>query len=119
MAAKVQVMEPKAVFIHCYGQALNLAVSDTIKKCVMLKDCLDTCYELVKLIKWSPKRDAMLRKPKKESLGDAPSIHTLCPIRWTVRAESLKALWQIIATFKVCRKKHWNTLHKHTNSRTF
>jgi len=47
VAARILAMEPKAVFTHCYGHALNLAVSDTIKKCVMLKDCLDTCYELL------------------------------------------------------------------------
>ena len=58
----------------------------------MLKDCLDTCYELVKLMKWSPKRDAMLKKLKEESLDDAPSIRTLCPTRWTVRTESLKSI---------------------------
>jgi len=55
----------------------------------MLKDCLDTYYELVKLIKWSPKSDAMLSKLKEESLA---SIHTLCPTRWTVCAESLKSI---------------------------
>lgn len=92
VAAKVQAMEPKAVFTHCYGHALNLAVGDTIKRCVMLRDCLDTCYELIKLIKWSPKRDAMLRRLKEESCDDAPSIRTLCPTRWTVRAESLKSI---------------------------
>jgi len=34
----------------------------------------------------------MLRKLKEESLDDAPSIRTLCPTRWTVRAESLKSI---------------------------
>jgi len=92
VAARILAMEPKAVFTHCYGHALNLAVSDTIKKCVMLRDCLDTCYELIKLIKWSPKRDAMLKKLKEESHNDAPSIRTMCPTRWTVRAESLKSI---------------------------
>jgi len=76
VAAKVLAMEPKAVFTHCYGLGLNLAVSDTTKKCVMLRDCLDTCYELMKLIKWSLKRDAMLKKLKED---DVPSIHTMCP----------------------------------------
>ncbi|XP_065891716.1 zinc finger MYM-type protein 1-like [Dysidea avara] len=92
VANKVQDMEPKAVFTHCYGHALNLAVGDTIKKCVMLRDCLDTCYELVKLIKWSPKRDTMLKRLKEESCDDAPSIRTLCLTRWTVRAESMKSI---------------------------
>ena len=59
------------MFSHCYGLALNLGVSDTIKHPPAMKDCLDTCFEVVKLIKSSP---------------------TLCPTRWTVRAESLASI---------------------------
>ena len=53
VAAKIQQLEPKAVFTHCYGHTLNLSVNDTIKKCNIMRDCLDTCYEVVKLIKFS------------------------------------------------------------------
>ncbi len=92
VATKIQQMEPRAVFTHCYGHSLNLAVSDTVKKSVIMRDCLDTCYELVKLIKFSPKRDAMLTRLKEEIGSDSPSIRTLCPTRWTVRAESLASI---------------------------
>ena len=54
-----------------------------------MKDCLDTCTELVKLIKFSPKREAMLRKLKEEADSNAINVRTLCPTRWTVRAECL------------------------------
>ena len=66
VATKIQQIEPKAVFTHCFGHALNLSVNDTIKRSSALKDCLDTCFELVKLIKFSPKREAMLSKIKEE-----------------------------------------------------
>ena len=52
VAAKIQQLELPAVFTHCYGHSLNLGVSDTIKRCIVMKDYLDTCYELVKLIKF-------------------------------------------------------------------
>jgi len=55
VAVKIEEVEPRAVFTHCYGHALNLGVSDTIKQSPAMKDCLDTCFELVKLIKFSPK----------------------------------------------------------------
>ena len=29
VAVKIQELEPRAVFTHCYGHALNLAVNDT------------------------------------------------------------------------------------------
>ena len=92
VAVKIEEMEPRAVFTHCYGHALNLAVSDTIKRSPDMKDCLDTCFELVKLIKFSPKREAMLRELKEEIGSDAPGVRTLCPTRWTVRAESLASI---------------------------
>lgn len=97
VAAKIQQIEPRAVFTHCYGHTLNLDVSDIIKQSIIMKDCLDTCYELVKLIKFSPKCDAMLSCLKEEIGSDAPSIRTLCPTRWTVCAQSLGS---IIANYK-------------------
>ena len=53
----IQELEPRPVFLHCYGHALNLAVSGTIKQLCPMKKCLDTCYEIIKLIKFSAKRE--------------------------------------------------------------
>ena len=92
VAAKIAGMEPRAVFTHCYGHALSLSISDTIKRSSAMKDCLDTSWELVKLIKFSPKREAMLRELKEETGSDAPGVRTLCPTRWTVRAGSLASI---------------------------
>jgi len=92
VAAKIQQLEPKAVFTHCYGHALNLSVNDTVKKCKTMRDCLDTCYEVIKLIEFSPKRNAMLNSIKEEVGDDAPSVCTLCPTRWTVRAQSIASI---------------------------
>jgi len=38
--------EPRAVSTHCYGPSLNLAISDTVKGCKIIKDCLDLIFEL-------------------------------------------------------------------------
>ena len=97
VAVKIQELEPKAVFTHCYGHALNLSVNDTMKKSTVMRDCLDTCYELVKLIKCSPKREAMLCQQKEETDSETLSLRALCPTRWTVRAESLA---RIISNYK-------------------
>ena len=74
VAVKIQELEPRAMFTHCYGHALNLAVNDTITKVPKMKDCLDTCYEIVKLIKFSPKQEAMLSQLKEEMGSDAPEL---------------------------------------------
>ena len=82
--------EPRAVFTHCYGHALNLACGDTIKQCKLMQDALDTTHEITKLFKKSPARDAIFKRLKEEMASDTPGIRVLCPTRWTVRAEALK-----------------------------
>lgn len=77
---------------HCYRHALSLAVSDTIKKYRPVRDCLDTCFELVKLIKFFPKREAMLRELKMEINSDAPDLRTMYLTRWTDRADFLVSI---------------------------
>ena len=47
--------EPRAIFTHCYSHALNLAVEDSVKKCKLMRSCLDAVFEITKLIKKSPK----------------------------------------------------------------
>ena len=81
--------EPRALYLHCHAHALNLAVGDSIKRCKYTKDALDVAFEVLKLVKFSPKRAAELEK---EYALDSPGFHVLCPTHWTVRAASLKSL---------------------------
>ena len=84
--------ESRAVYMHCYGHALNLAVGDTIKESKIMKDVLDTAFEVTKLVKYSPKRAVQFEKLKNELVPDCPGFRVLCPTRWTVRAASLKSI---------------------------
>ena len=52
VAKQIQDEEKRAVYMHCYGHALNLACSAAIKGCKITKDALDSAYELIKLIKF-------------------------------------------------------------------
>ena len=90
--------EPRALYTHCYGHALNLACGDTIKQCKILKDGLETTYELTKLVKKSPKRDTCFDHLKAEIAPDSPGVRILCPTRWTVRADTLLS---VINNYKV------------------
>ena len=69
-------LEPRAVFTDCYGHALNLGVSDTLRQSPVMKDCLNSCYELVKLVKFSPKKEAMLHELKEETASNGPGMRT-------------------------------------------
>ena len=69
----------RAVFTHCYGHALNLAVSDCVKQCKVMKMALDVIAEVT-----SPKRDAAFDKLKANLAPKTLRFHVLCPTRWTV-----------------------------------
>lgn len=75
--------------MHCYGHALNLACGDA-KQCKILRDVLDSTYEITKLIKFSPCREAIFRGVR--LTPESPGIRLLCLTRWTVRADSLKSM---------------------------
>ena len=92
VAARLSREEPRAVYTHCYGHALSLACSDAIKQCKVMKDSLETTHEITKLIKLSPRRDALFQQFKEESAPDTGGVRVLCPHRWTVRAQSLKSI---------------------------
>ena len=47
---KVLSENPKAFFTHCFGHALDLAVGDRVKNVRVLKDSMDTTYEISNLI---------------------------------------------------------------------
>lgn len=38
--------EPRALFTHCYGHSLNLAMCDTIKGTRLLRDTMDVTHEI-------------------------------------------------------------------------
>ena len=42
VATQIVSEEPGAVYVHCYGHALNLAAGDTVKKNKLLRNTLDT-----------------------------------------------------------------------------
>ena len=92
VAVKIKELEPRALYTHCYGHALNLAAQDSIKNLTIMEDTLDTTYEITKLIKKSPKREVLFRKFKDEVKPGSTGIRTLCPTRWTVKAEAFTSI---------------------------
>ncbi|KAL5497072.1 hypothetical protein EMCRGX_G013468 [Ephydatia muelleri] len=90
---------------QCYDGAANMAghrngvaaqilaeESHMVKKNKILRDTLDTVFEISKLVKFSPKREAIFNRLQSELALSTPRFHTLCPTRWTVRALSLQSV---------------------------
>ena len=53
-------IESRALYTHCYCHALNLAIADTMKQSKVCRNTLETAFKITKLIKFSPKRNAIL-----------------------------------------------------------
>ena len=64
----VQILqeESRAVYTHCYDHSLNLACQDTLQDVQIVKDALDTTFELSKLLKYSSKRKATFKAIKEQ-----------------------------------------------------
>ena len=75
VAKRIAELEPRALFTHCYGHSLNLAASDSIRQSKIMKNSMDTTHEITKLIKFSPRREAIFRnlKVQNEFLEDSHS----------------------------------------------
>lgn len=59
VATRLTDLESRALYTHCYGHALNLAIQDVVKGVKVMEDTLDTVYEITKLIRKSPKREVI------------------------------------------------------------
>ena len=86
---KISEVEPRAVFSHWHGHALNLAAGDALKQCRVMRDRLHATQEITKLVKYSPRREEVFWKLKENSQAETSSgIRVLCPTRWPLWADS-------------------------------
>ena len=46
LATQIMKEESRAVYTHCYGHALNLACQDTIRHVKLVRDAIDTTFEI-------------------------------------------------------------------------
>ena len=80
-------MKKEGQFILIMWTYPNLAVYDRLKQSEIMKDSLDTTFEIPKLVEFSPKHDSKFEKLKQELAPHAfPGLRVLCLTRWTVRA---------------------------------
>ena len=72
VAKRIEDEEPRAVFTHCYGHAICLAVCDVFKQSKAIKQALEV----------TPHRESIFKQVKETTLTTGSSgICVLCPIR--------------------------------------
>ena len=105
VAAQLQAEEPRALLTHRYGHALNLAIADAMKQSKVCCDALDTAFEVSKLIRFSPKRNAAfdrikVENPAEEESASSHGIRSFRPTRWTVRGDAIESIIDNYDTLK-------------------
>ena len=58
VASQICSEEKRALYVHCHAHALNVAVGNCIKNSKVCREALETAFQICKLIKFSPKRNA-------------------------------------------------------------
>ena len=89
----------RALYVHCYGHSLNLGLKDTVEEITVLRDALDMCHEVIKVIKGSPQKEHIFRGiqvSEQQESDDNPfsvqiknSLSRMCPTRWKLRADAI------------------------------
>ena len=55
LSARMKVLSPLAIYVHCYGHLLNLALQDTLTTVEPLRNTLGTIQSLYNFLEASPK----------------------------------------------------------------
>lgn len=96
VAQQILECQPKAYPTHCHAHCLSLGVKDTTKNCKILTDTMSNANEVVKLIKYSPKRENWLNDIKAnltdEDSRSVAGVAKFSATRWTVRAACLQSI---------------------------
>uniref|UniRef100_H3AGW7 DUF4371 domain-containing protein n=1 Tax=Latimeria chalumnae TaxID=7897 RepID=H3AGW7_LATCH len=56
LAARIRELEPAALYVHCFAHYLNLCLQDSTRQCMMIRNALDICMAIKKLVHYSAKQ---------------------------------------------------------------
>ena len=96
VATQIIAEEKCAIYTHCCGHSLNIVVGDAIKQSKICRNTSETAFEISKLIKFPPKRNAAFDRIKadipEEEARMVVGIRSFCLTRWTVRGDSISSI---------------------------
>lgn len=80
---------PPAIAVHSLAHCLNLCLQDIARSSKPVRDAMDLVFEIMQLIKFSPKRDHLFQQIKLDETPEAPGLRLLCPTRWIRSLDSV------------------------------
>ena len=94
LSARMKECSPLAIYVHCYGHLLNLALQDTLTTVEPLRNTLGTIQSLYNFLEASPKRHALFRDIATEEGNLVKTLKSQSVTRWSCRWEAVKAVDQ-------------------------
>lgn len=85
LAARMKTTSPVAIYVHCYGHLLNLALQDTMMEVEVLRNALGTIQSLYNFIESSPKRHAVFAEVEVDDDSLLSTMKSQSKTRWSCR----------------------------------
>ena len=85
---------PLAVYVHCYGHLLNLALQDAMTTVEPMRNTLGTIQSVYNFLEASPKRHALFGDIETEECCLLTTLKSQSVTRWSCRWEAVKAVDQ-------------------------
>ncbi|KAJ8044923.1 Zinc finger MYM-type protein 1 [Holothuria leucospilota] len=95
LSTRIKEVAPKAIYVHCYGHVLNLALQDTISTLEPLRNALGVFQSLYNLLEASSKRHAFFEKveaQEEDEHAQKLTLKSLSVTRWSCRYDAEKAV---------------------------
>lgn len=92
LATQIKTSAPNAIYVHCYGHLLNLAIQDTMTNTKPLRNALGTIQSLYVFLEASPKRHAVFNDIEIEGKPIVQSLKSQSVTRWACHWVAVKAV---------------------------
>lgn len=90
--ARMQVLQPKDLYAHCFAHSLNLCIQDAVRCVPLYRDVMQYLHDLSTIVRGSAKRMLAFVDIARAVVDGSPTLpQPLCPTRWAVRYAAIDA----------------------------
>ena len=97
LCTRVQEIEPRALYVHCYAHILNLVLGDACQSITKIRDTFGVIATIYNFIEASPKQHHIFTTIMKESSDKCITLKRLCETRWHCR-------YECVCSIRICYK---------------